>query len=420
MSGYAVIDIETTGLSPRYHHRIVEIAVVHVDEHGRIESAWETLVDPMRDLGPQHIHGVTAADASQAPTFHDIAPALIDLLRGRTVVAHNSRFDLWFLCAEFERAGIPVPIGEDAALCTMRLAEILLPGSGRALADCCAAFDIDLVDAHEALSDARATAQLLGAYLRAAPTYPLWEQWAAFAASLVWPQVVSSGRADWITRNRGTRSERTFLDRMAAQLPAWTTPIADVRTETDYLAVLDRALSDGFLSIDEAEELHGIADALGLSLWTRHELHRRYFDGITAAVWADGMLTSAEADEVRALGRMLDIPATVVATALEPTLTTGPILLAAHTRPAAAPADPGELAPGSLVVLTGQMSRGREEYEAALVVAGFVVHGAVTERVALVIAADVDSLSGKARKARDYGIPVVGEEWFSRQLRLAG
>ena len=52
MSGYTVIDVETTGFSPRQHDRIVEIAAVYVSETGQIEGEWATLVNPGRDVGP--------------------------------------------------------------------------------------------------------------------------------------------------------------------------------------------------------------------------------------------------------------------------------------------------------------------------------------------------------------------------------
>jgi DNA polymerase-3 subunit epsilon len=55
------------------------------------------------------------------------------------------------------------------------------------------------------------------------------------------------------------------------------------------------------------------------------------------------------------------------------------------------------------------MSLPRAAIELELVARGFSPWPAVTKKVALVVAADPDSLSGKARKARDYGIPVVGE-----------
>ena len=70
---YAVIDLETTGLNPDRHDRIVEIAIVHVDAAGDITYEWSTLVNPHRDMGPQHIHGISAADARRAPSFAQVA-----------------------------------------------------------------------------------------------------------------------------------------------------------------------------------------------------------------------------------------------------------------------------------------------------------------------------------------------------------
>lgn len=74
------------------------------------------------------------------------------------------------------------------------------------------------------------------------------------------------------------------------------------------------------------------------------------------------------------------------------------------------------LEPGDLVTLTGEMNRPRDVVEAEIRARGCRTHGVVTKKVKLVVAADPDSLSGKARKARDYGIPIVGETWFDRLL----
>ena len=70
---FAVVDFETTGILPSYHHRVVEIGVTHVEDDGTISSRWETLINPERDLGPQRIHGIHAADVLDAPTFSDVA-----------------------------------------------------------------------------------------------------------------------------------------------------------------------------------------------------------------------------------------------------------------------------------------------------------------------------------------------------------
>jgi DNA polymerase-3 subunit epsilon len=66
------------------------------------------------------------------------------------------------------------------------------------------------------------------------------------------------------------------------------------------------------------------------------------------------------------------------------------------------------LKPGDVVVFTGDpegMNRADLEYQARAL--GLRVTGAVSGKTSLVVAADIDSISGKARKARDLGIPIV-------------
>jgi DNA polymerase-3 subunit epsilon len=48
--GFAVVDFETTGLIAENNDRIIEIAVVHLNEAGVITGSWETLLNPVRDL----------------------------------------------------------------------------------------------------------------------------------------------------------------------------------------------------------------------------------------------------------------------------------------------------------------------------------------------------------------------------------
>ncbi|MBF5082561.1 exonuclease domain-containing protein [Quadrisphaera sp. INWT6] len=164
-AGYAVLDLETTGFSPRTE-RIVEVAVVHVSPDGRAGADWSTLVHPDRStVGATHVHGIRPADVRGAPRFADIAGALVEQLAGRVLVAHNASFDVPFLRAEFERAGVAMP--EVAELCTLRESRLHLPDLlKRKLADCCSAAGVTLSGAHSALGDARATAELLGCYIR--------------------------------------------------------------------------------------------------------------------------------------------------------------------------------------------------------------------------------------------------------------
>lgn len=163
--GFAVVDLETTGFSP-LSERVVELAVVVLDSEGRETDAFCTLIDPQRDPGPTHIHGITDEMLEGAPTFGDVHPYLAGLLSGRVVVGHNvDRFDLAFLVAECRRLGgddlVPATV---VTLDTLRVAQsyLDLPGKAR-LVDCCDRYQLTWNDHHSALGDARVTAALLGA-----------------------------------------------------------------------------------------------------------------------------------------------------------------------------------------------------------------------------------------------------------------
>lgn len=156
-SGFAVLDLETTGLSPRKGARAIEIGLVLVAGDGTIEDRWETLVDPGGDPGPTHIHGVTRSMLDGAPAFADIAGDLASRLEGRAIVAHNAAFDVAFLDAEFAAAHLR---WNRHPLCTMKLARRRghYPANLEYL---CGQYRIVNAGAHHALGDAVATAELL-------------------------------------------------------------------------------------------------------------------------------------------------------------------------------------------------------------------------------------------------------------------
>lgn len=166
--GFAVVDVETTGFAPDVE-RIIEVGVVVLDRGGREVGSFCTLVDPGRDPGPTHIHGITGAMLAGAPTFSGIQPYLADLLSGRVVVGHNvDGFDLAFLREECRRSGgdhaVPDPL---PTVDTLSVAQHHLGLRGRAtLVDCCAHFGLHWDDHHSALGDARVTAALFGAMRR--------------------------------------------------------------------------------------------------------------------------------------------------------------------------------------------------------------------------------------------------------------
>lgn len=402
-AGFAVVDVETTGLFPG-SHRIAEIAVVHVEPDGTVSNRWETLVNPQRDLGPQRIHGIRAADILRAPVFEDIAHDVMELLAGRVLVAHNVHFDYRFVSHELERAGLELPIEVHDCLCTMNLARRYLPGAGRSLKDCCDSFGLKLENAHCAGDDAEAAARVLSHYLRMDSENPEWLRALDRAHFAPWP-AVSPTRLPPALRHTDEEPQPHFLERLVNRL----SEVAGPDEHNAYLAMLDRALMDRQISASEAEGLVTLADSLGISRSTAEQLHMAYMISMLGIAWDDGVITADEEVDLRLVADLLDISQESITRGLA-------VPASGQDADTGAAVQSLVLSAGDKVVLTGEMSRDRSEIEADLRAAGFVPHPAITKAVKLLVAADPDSLSGKAKKARGYGITVVGESYLSKLL----
>ncbi|MEV7011430.1 exonuclease domain-containing protein [Streptosporangium sp. NPDC051022] len=397
--GYAVIDVETTGLRPSWNDRVIEIGIVHLDLAGEVTGEWSTLINPERDLGPQHIHGVTAADIRHAPLFEEVAGSIAERLDGRVVAAHNLPFDVRFVSHEFGRMGVETPLDHTAGVCTMAWSAEFLPGAPRNLADCCARAGIPLNGHHDALVDARAAAGLLRHYLDLAGRRPPWKPLLETTGPLSWPVFTGSDAAA-VRRGVAARRDPHFLARIADRPGRPPGP----ERASAYLALLDQALLDHHVSAAEADALVGLASALGLGRADVLRLHLGYLTCLAGAALADGPLTEDGRHE-------LDLVATLLGLSAE---STDGALADAATAPPDFPRF--RLTAGDLVVFTGEMDGSRDEWEWRARQAGYVPHGYITKRVRLLVAADPDSLSTKARKARDYGIPIVTPDAFARML----
>ncbi|MFD6532672.1 DEDDh family exonuclease [Streptomyces sp. NPDC060184] len=163
--GYAVVDVETTGLAR--DDRIISAAVYRLDARGEIEDHWYTLVNPERDPGPVWIHGLTSEMLEGAPLFTDIAARFSEYLAGRVLVAHNAAFDWSMIAREYARASVVAPV--EQRLCTIALAkELRLPLPNHKLSSLASHFGVVQEHAHHALDDARVLAEAFRPSLRAA------------------------------------------------------------------------------------------------------------------------------------------------------------------------------------------------------------------------------------------------------------
>jgi len=404
---FAVLDVETTGLRPQGYDRIVEIALVRMDDTYHSIDEWVTLVNPQRDLGPTSIHGITGREVADAPTFAEIAGDVLERLADAVVVGHNVPFDLAFLRAEVARLGYELPLVH--GLCTLGLSCSLGFHSAGSLDSCCQEVGVAHEGRHSALGDARATAGLLRAYLEHArrtgqiiavpPPIP--------AASL--PKLPPSGHVH--ARASEPPAPGHSLATLVCRLPATAAAIdADQGAVLAYADLLGRVIEDRRITADEIEALAQLALSWNLTRQSITEIHRSYLTSLIAIALADDVLTDSERTDVESVARVLDLQDVLA----ELTKAARPALRAALRA-----LDRRTEFAGKSVCFTGEsvcfvrgnrLDRAAQELLAAS--ARLVIAPRVTKKLDLLVLADPDSLSGKAGKAAEYGVRRVAERAF--------
>jgi DNA polymerase-3 subunit epsilon len=408
----AVIDVETTGLSPWRHDRIVELAVVVVTPDGVVQQEYETLVNPERDMGPTRIHRIAAGDVVKAPRFREIAGDLVEILRGVQVIGgHNVSFDRNFLVKEYERHGVVLP--ELPLLCTCR-------HFGRnSLEACCREFGIDFEGApHRALIDARATAKLITSLCSEEPS--LLE---SFRHSVDhWPEIPALKTPCFPREQAVAASSQPprFLQRLAS---LGHRDIEASQPEViDYLCLIDRVLEDRVVDAEEEEELIDAASNLGLSTRQIDWAHLEYLRGIAAAALSDGIVSEMERRDLNNVAKLLGQGVEQVESMLEAASKQMAKARGGRTSPQTGRGDlagqrvcfTGEL----LATLNGSPIR-REIAEALASEAGLIVTSGVSKKLDILVVADPNTQSGKAKKAREYGIRILSEPVFWQMLGVS-
>ena len=122
---HVVVDIETTGLSPRRGHRIIEIGAIVVEDGCPTEEFCSLIqIDRKIPREVQRIHGITDEMLAGQPGADEVLPQLRDFLGDGVIVAHNARFDMGFLRHEFERLSLPL---RNRSVCTLQMSRRFYP-----------------------------------------------------------------------------------------------------------------------------------------------------------------------------------------------------------------------------------------------------------------------------------------------------
>lgn len=418
-SSYAVIDVESTGIFPAGNDRILEVAVVRLDATGESRDEFVTLVNPNRDVGPTHLHGIRPGDVIGAPTFAEVAPHLLRLLSGCVVVGHNVRFDLEFLRYEMLRLGLQLP--RLACTCTLQLAaHASVNCRSRKLADVCDALGIALSSAHSALDDARAAARVF-AHLRNTPV-PIYEKDEDSEAFLLEVDALRPAPEPKVWTRRAAAEERNvsmgFLADVVRRLPL---KVEGGPSYLPYYEVLDRVLEDRLVTREEAKSLEELALTLGLSRSMVESAHEAYFSSLASTAAADHVISESERADLETVAVLLGLDRQRAADLLDIALraakastTDGVAALEDSATGAAA----NKLA-GLSVCFTGQLAAqlagkpiSRAQAEALARDHGLVVAKSVTKKLNILVVADPNTLSSKAKKAREYGTRIMAEAAF--------
>ena len=226
---------------------------------------------PGHDPGTStRIHGLTAADIVDAPSFAQVAGEIAARISDAVVAAHNVTFDTAFLTSEFARIGAPPD--DLLTLCTLVLAgRFGAQTTSLRLAHCAAAEGITITTAHTALADTRTAAALLTRYLQRAQHDGLhWLDELEATGNPPAPDWAPKGGSGGPTKRR-SQQRRIDPHRLAARLPI--PAFADAR-RTIYADLVARAAEDGALAGAEAADLDRLAASLDLPPAARDHVHQ--------------------------------------------------------------------------------------------------------------------------------------------------
>ena len=150
------LDTETTGLSYKDGHKIVEIACVETKDLIPTNNVFHKLLNPKRSIPEAafKVHGFSEKFLSDKETFDQIADEFLKFIKGKKLIIHNANFDLDFLNGELGAIKKNL-IDKIEVIDSLEVARNKFPGTSNSLDSLCKRFNIDLSrrTQHNALLD---------------------------------------------------------------------------------------------------------------------------------------------------------------------------------------------------------------------------------------------------------------------------
>ena len=141
---YVVLDTETTGISIKDGHRIVEIGCIELDNLILTHNKFHCYLNPERKVSKKalEVHGYTDEFLSDKKKFEEIADEFLDFIKDKKIIIHNAEFDLAHINNELFLIG-KSRINRDNIVDTLEIARDKFPGSPNSLDALCKRYKID-------------------------------------------------------------------------------------------------------------------------------------------------------------------------------------------------------------------------------------------------------------------------------------
>ena len=156
-----VLDIETTGLSFKTGHKIIEIGCVELINHIPSGCVYNQYINPERDIpmASQNIHGISDEKVINEPIFSEIINDFLEFIGDSELIIHNASFDRTFL--NHELTNLKKREIKNTIVDTLTIARKKFPGSPASLDALCKRFNINLLERKKNLHGALIDAELL-------------------------------------------------------------------------------------------------------------------------------------------------------------------------------------------------------------------------------------------------------------------
>ncbi len=150
------LDTETTGLSFKEGHKIVEIACIETEDLIPTNNVFHKLINPQRSVPDEamKVHGFTQKFLSDKETFDQVSEEFLKFIENKKIIIHNANFDLAFLNGELGLLKKNL-VDKTIVIDSLEVARNKFPGSSNSLDALCRRFNIDLSrrTKHNALLD---------------------------------------------------------------------------------------------------------------------------------------------------------------------------------------------------------------------------------------------------------------------------